>query len=58
MTPNKSKRIGVCRGFVITERLTGTWSANYVARDKKRIITSTDLSELVKRIRGESVGVK
>ena len=50
MTPNKSKHMGQVGAFTITERLTGTRSAYYVARDGNKMITSTNFDQLVKRI--------
>jgi len=53
MTPNKSKHMGRCGEFTITERLTGTRSAYYVARNGSRLITSTDFATLVFKLRVE-----
>ena len=58
MTPNKSKHMGQVGAFTITERLTGTRSAYYVARDGDRMVTSTDLATLVFKLRGKCAGVK
>jgi hypothetical protein len=58
MTPNKSKHMGRCGEFTITERLTGTRSAYYVAHNGSRLITSTDFATLVFKLRGKCAGVK
>ena len=53
MTANRSKHMGRCGEFTITERLTGTRSAYYVARDGDRMVTSTDFATLVFKLRGK-----
>ena len=58
MTANRSKHMGRCGEFTITERLTGTRSAYYVARDADRMVTSTDFATLVFKLREEKARAK
>ena len=58
MTRNKSKHMGRCGEFTITERLSGTRSAYYVAHNGSRMISSTDFATLVFKLREEKARAK